>query len=293
MSKTIPSALLSHKAQEVTTRTWLLRLVLRDGTEYGFTELDRDVTYDAGGGALTYLAAHGFTPSNIASNASLGVDNADLTGLFADVDTAGAISEVDVRAGRLDFAEVWVYEVNWADLSMGHEIVARGTVGEVRVEDGQYRAEFRSLAQQLKQTVTELYSLTCRAGFGDARCGVDLEAEWVEGAVTAVGAELDLVFTDTSLTQATGYFVPGLLEWLTGDNAGRSVEVEAFAVGVVTLRFPVYYPIQIGDTFRIRRDCDKRLATCRDRFSNVLNFRGEPHIPVADEGSISTPGASL
>jgi uncharacterized phage protein (TIGR02218 family) len=28
--------------------------------------------------------------------------------------------------------------------------------------------------------------------------------------------------------------------------------------------------------------CDKRLETCRDRFANTLNFRGEPHLPGND-----------
>jgi uncharacterized phage protein (TIGR02218 family) len=28
--------------------------------------------------------------------------------------------------------------------------------------------------------------------------------------------------------------------------------------------------------------CDKRLENCRDRFANVVNFRGFPHIPGQD-----------
>jgi uncharacterized phage protein (TIGR02218 family) len=28
--------------------------------------------------------------------------------------------------------------------------------------------------------------------------------------------------------------------------------------------------------------CDRALATCRDRFGNVPNFRGFPHIPGTD-----------
>ncbi len=30
------------------------------------------------------------------------------------------------------------------------------------------------------------------------------------------------------------------------------------------------------------RGCDRQLATCRDRFANVRNFRGFPHIPGSD-----------
>ena len=28
--------------------------------------------------------------------------------------------------------------------------------------------------------------------------------------------------------------------------------------------------------------CDKRFATCRTRFANSANFRGEPHLPGND-----------
>jgi hypothetical protein len=29
--------------------------------------------------------------------------------------------------------------------------------------------------------------------------------------------------------------------------------------------------------------CDKSLETCRDRYDNLVNFRGEPHIPSKSE----------
>jgi uncharacterized phage protein (TIGR02218 family) len=41
-------------------------------------------------------------------------------------------------------------------------------------------------------------------------------------------------------------------------------------------------PIQAGDTFSITAGCDKRFETCRDRFSNVVNFGGFPHMPGND-----------
>jgi uncharacterized phage protein (TIGR02218 family) len=37
-----------------------------------------------------------------------------------------------------------------------------------------------------------------------------------------------------------------------------------------------------GDRVRIEAGCDKRAATCREKFSNIHNFRGFPHIPGED-----------
>ena len=41
-------------------------------------------------------------------------------------------------------------------------------------------------------------------------------------------------------------------------------------------------PIAPDDTFVVTAGCDKRFDTCRERFGNVLNFRGFPHIPGND-----------
>jgi len=44
---------------------------------------------------------------------------------------------------------------------------------------------------------------------------------------------------------------------------------------------PVYAPLG-GELVEITEGCDKMLATCAGRFGNVLNFRGEPHLPGID-----------
>jgi uncharacterized phage protein (TIGR02218 family) len=38
----------------------------------------------------------------------------------------------------------------------------------------------------------------------------------------------------------------------------------------------------VGDRVALREGCDKMIATCSARFSNVVNFRGEPHVPGND-----------
>ena len=41
-------------------------------------------------------------------------------------------------------------------------------------------------------------------------------------------------------------------------------------------------PLAADDAFVVTAGCDKRFDTCRDRFANVVNFRGFPHIPGND-----------
>ena len=41
-------------------------------------------------------------------------------------------------------------------------------------------------------------------------------------------------------------------------------------------------PVAAGDLVRLEAGCDKRAVTCRDKFSNFMNFRGFPHVSGED-----------
>lgn len=259
----------------------------------GFTDLDVSISYDDGDGLVLYDASQGLLPSSIAMEGGLSIENAEMVGLFANLDTG--INPEDVRAGLYDYAKLRIYLVNYEDLSMGHEWLGAGSCGEVTVYDGQFRTEYRGLAQPLKQDVCELYSVTCRAEYGDSRCGKSFD--WVTGSVTAQGTDPTSQFS-TSLSVADDFYTPGAIQFLSGKNAGRTLEVISYKSNTVGLLLPLYYPPQVGDTFRIRIDCPKTADEkgCKDprRWGEnwVYHFRGEPLIPVADSQAIQVPGAS-
>lgn len=84
------------------------------------------------------------------------------------------------------------------------------------------------------------------------------------------------------LFQADGFFDGGLLAWETGRNAGRYQEIKTWKDGVLTPFYKAFYQPQPGDRFVIHPGCDKTRATCAAKFSNILNFRGEPDVPGQD-----------
>lgn len=186
----------------------------------------------------------GFIPSSVAMSADMSVDNAESEILIPAYEL-GPIIESEINAGKFDGAPYVLYKVNYKDLTTGrHEIIMSGTIGQCKVVGGlSCFAELRTITQKLKQSICELDSITCRATFGDADCGINAEALFVSGAVTSVGAEADRIFTDTSLVAADNAYAPGLVEWLTGDNAGRSYEVDTHASDIVSLTFHTAYDI--------------------------------------------------
>lgn len=313
--RSISTALQAHLDSGSTTTTLLLRIdpVAPGYPSIGATLLDRDVTYDDGDGSIVYKATIGMVPSNIVSKASMEVGNTEIQHLIPESDLP--ISETDISAGVYDFASYTLMMVNYEDLSMGHVILpsGHGQLGQMRQENGlSFWSELTALVKLLKQSIVEKDSLTCRAIFGSQPigtvgaeqtqrfpCGKDTTGMWVSKTVTSVGVETSRTFTAGTLGAAADVYVPGMLKWLTGANAGRSYEVESqSAPGVIGLTFEAMFPIVIGDTFQIRPDCTKWKEGnngCKFHFDTqwVLHYRGEPLIPVADADQINAPGASM
>ncbi len=271
--KSATTQLAAHLAGETTTLATCWKVTRKDGLVLGFTDHDQDLTM----GGLLYQASTGYTRSAIHAIADLSVDNLDIESAL----NSDTLDAADLRAGLWDGAEVQISLVNWGDPSQGIILLKRGTIGQVELKDNVFKAELRGLTQALSQQIVELYTPDCRADLGDSRCKVNLAALTVTGAVTATADRYG--FTDSSRIEANSYWNGGLVIWSSGENAGRRMEVATFSNGVFTLFLPMPGVIVVGDSYSLQPGCDKTLATCRDRFANLLNFRGEPYVPGTDQ----------
>jgi hypothetical protein len=81
----------------------------------------------------------------------------------------------------------------------------------------------------------------------------------------------------------SGYFDYGLMTMTSGLSSGFAMEVKSYAPGQIVLQLPFPYALEVGDTYSLTAGCDRSFTTCRDRFSNQLNFRGEPYVPGLDK----------
>lgn len=263
----------AHLAGEVTSLAVCWKLSLVDGSVLGFTDHTSDLTISS----QLYKATTGFSPTSIETKDKFSVDNLDVSGIL----DAAAITEADIMAGKYDFAEIEIFMVNVTDLSQGIITHRRGWLGEVTLKNGQFIAEVRGLAQKLSQNIVELYSPTCRAIFGDNRCKANPTSYTVSGSVNTITSRQ--VFISNSMTQAAGYFSGGEIQFLTGANAGRRMEIKEFSNKQFTLVLPMPNNIAVGDTFNAIAGCDKTITTCAGKFANAVNFRGEPFVPGMDK----------
>jgi len=275
--RSIPSALQAKLDSGVTTlcRCWVI--TRNDGLVQGFTDHDQDVAVDS----VSCLAGSGLSGSEATQKLGLAVDGSEMSGALS----ADTLNEDALAAGRYDAAGVAIWLVDWSEPSL-RVLLAKGTLGEVKREGAAFTAEVRGLSQRLAEESGRLYTATCSADLGDARCKIDLggAAYRGSGAVTALSATS--TFTASGLGSfADGWFTAGKLIFSSGANAGLAVEVKSHSKGasvVIDLWQAMPQPIQPGDAFTVTAGCDKRFATCHDRFNNVVNFRGFPHIPGND-----------
>jgi hypothetical protein len=191
--KTIPIALATHYAGEVTSVATCWQAILENGTVYGFTDASEDIIIDG----VTYKASTGFTPSSLVSTSTLAVDNMEVQSVL----DADSITKEDLNAGLWDYAEIRVFRVNYNDPSMGIEKEMRGRLGEVTSKRNSFVAEMRGLTDAYSRMIGELYGPACRATFGDARCGISVAAHTVTGTVQEISADGRIV-TDSGRTEA-------------------------------------------------------------------------------------------
>lgn len=278
------SALRAHMAGETTSLASCVRITRTDGGVYAFTDHDTDVVWDG----VTHSAQGGYVPTTIVTTAELAVDNLSAAGPFA----VGGVLKADLTAGLYDYAEVWVYDLNYAGTWQGAMVHAAGRWGEVKYGDHRFEAEFRSKLQALQETVGEVTTPDCRVNLGHWRCGIVL-ASWTEtGSVDVGGVVDDHEFAATidapyvSTPESADWFKYGQLTWTSGSNNGLSMEVksQAYAAGTWTfvLARDMPYTIAAGDTFSVYAGCDRHwdgsTGDCKDKFSNLVNYQGEPFI---------------
>lgn len=212
MPKSISTALAAHYASPVTTTAILIKITRTDGVILAVTDHDIDITYSS----QLYSSQANMDPSSIVTNSTMSVDNLDMHGALLSI----GVTEADILAGLWDYAEVRIYRVNWADLTMGDEKLIRGWIGQISVGRNDFKNELRSLTQKLQMSIGEIVSSSCKADLFDSRCKlVDTVGVWKFTGVTVTSlVDTNKQFIATSLTQSGGSTVAVSGEAVTFNN---------------------------------------------------------------------------
>lgn len=270
--KLISSELKSHISSELTTMVTCWLLTRRDGVRMAFTTHDRELDFEN----LIFRPVNGFLPSSVSSTNSLNVDNLEVSALLS----SEGLAEKDIRAGLFDHAVISIFQVNWQDMTQGKLYIRSGWLGEFTLKNGNFMVEIRGLTQKLQQVIGDVFSPECRADLGANDCLINLEQFSVLGSITEVLSQDS--FVDSSRIEANGWFDYGSVRWLSGANTGIKIQMKSFSAAQFVFHDILPEPMGVGDIYIAVAGCDKRSATCKAKFQNFENFRGEIAIPGTD-----------
>ncbi|WP_417714488.1 DUF2163 domain-containing protein [Pseudophaeobacter arcticus] len=275
---TAAEGLWAHTQTGVTTLARCWGLTRKDGTRFGFTDHDLDLSFED----WRFTAGTGLSARALVQSTGLSVDNSSAQGALSDV----ALREADIVAGRFDGADLSCWLVNWQNTA-DRWLQFHGTIGELHRAGGAFEAELRGLTEALNQPLGRIYQKPCTAVLGDGACRFDLTTPGY-----AFEGQVETITKDSAFQwQSLAGFEPG---WFAG---GRLTVLSGAAIGLwgsikrdeqlknarrITLWEALRGGLRAGDQLRLEPGCDKSMQSCRLKFNNLINYQGFPDIPGED-----------
>ena len=154
----------------------------------------------------------------------------------------------------------------------------KGFMASVVRTNNEVSLSISSNIQLLNRTTANLFSPLCRECLGSLKCGVNLENYKSIGTIT------NIISTDCftgnhqeKQPKQTGYYTYGIVRFTSGKLCGISMQIKNENNGKIYLLKQTNM-LSIGDEYEIFTGCDKTMKTCKEKFNNIVNFRGEPFI---------------
>lgn len=259
----------------------LLTITLNGGTVIRATNADIDVTWNS-----TVYSSSAVKFGRSKTSSAVGGKTAEVQlDLYADDTTLlnGIPLLKAVRAQALDGAQIRIDTLFLSDWRTPQGIVNNFLGMCAAVEAGRTSAKVTAKAYTHlldAQMPRNFYQPGCMHTLYDAGCTLNIASFTVSGAVQAGSGNLTI--NCSTLTQTAGWFTRGFVTFSNGANSGLRYTVSNFVPGVLTLTKPLTYPIAVGDAFTVCAGCDHQQATCKNKFNNLVNFRGYPYVPVPE-----------
>lgn len=270
------SALLSPRQSHRLARLW--RVTRVDGFVLYLTDHDHALVADD---LQSYTPVGGINPTALRKASALEEQNFEVKGVL----NSDAVTYADLRAGRWKEAEIHEYVVDAGVPWAGPLQHARYWITETRFDGEQWTAQVSGIPYWLRFNTGEVASRGCGADLGDARCKIPLATLEFTGDVLSVNDDHIEVVDSAIPNSSDDYWADGDWTWLSGANVGLVSRIRSYNDTTKVVRFFLRtpFPIVAGDTYSMTPGCDKLAATCKAKFSNIENFRGDPFFPGTDK----------
>lgn len=271
--------------QTATNNAFFMDIVCKNGDVVRINSTDRDIETDirlipkeTDQPPFIYKAG-GYIPSEYSYSSDGSVQKLDITGLAQE----GYFDKKLIMNNFYEGAEIFISLCNYKDLSIGQVKISRGFIGNFEIDsNGKFTCEYRGFSQKMNNSTAKLYSYDCRAKLFDGQCKVK-ESNYIE--ISSITKKVDsLTFQINSLHNEPEYYIGGKIIFTSGRAKQLSSQIRvARRISEQVIEVEIMKPMSItpekNDSLNIRPGCDKKLSTCKNKFNNVENFRGEPYVP--------------
>lgn len=252
-------------ADRVVKPARLVVITRRDGAVMRIAEAQSAIT--VGGDVYTPIA--GVEISAVKHTLGGDTPSMEIRGAHNPSGTA-AFDTVAIDIGLYSAAEVQLYIVDRNNPTV-LGLLFSGTIQPVQYDvSGRVSFDVRGPSVHAGIGYIQKYAPMCRTDLFSSLCGVDKNAYELSATVTSIINRFNFTI---SITPADNYLNSGTI--LT--STGVAFEIAAQTGSSLTSFLPYNRVLAVGMTLTLWPGCDKRLATCHNKFNNTLNFQGEPH----------------
>jgi uncharacterized phage protein (TIGR02218 family) len=268
-------------------RAQLFTITLLNGTVLRYCDGQTDITF---GGNLFGASRSGrgaWKRGKISTKLGMESSTLDLEVIADTTDTVGSIPIIQAALlGLFDGATVRIETLlmaTYGDVSNGSVVNFLGEISNLD-QCGRSHAKFTvvSLTHRLDTPLPrKLIQPACSHTLFDAGCTL-VKATFAVNKIIQAGSTQSLLIPSVAFSQADGYFDLGTGIFTSGANNGFTFTIKKHLSGQLQLHVPLPFAVNAGDTFTVYPGCDKLQATCNTKFSNLINFGGEPYVPVPE-----------
>lgn len=279
----IPAGLQTMLNGTEITPALCLKITGKNGSVVAFTTHDADLTF----GSVTYKAKKSFSMGSIKWSNRIEEQLTTITGVIDQDFLGSTIIADDIRTGLYIGAPFILYLVDWTNTA-NRTVLKEGKIASIYPEGTQYTADLRDMMSPLVKTpLVQPVSVACSAELGDTRCGYTREQD--TGTIDDFNSYYELIdstFAWSGSGDPEVQLVGGEFYFTTGDYTWFRNQVKSYDNATKTFTFVRPFPQTPSEpfwNFVVFEGCPKTASACLDRFNNMANFRGFPHVPTKDK----------
>ena len=258
-------------------------VVRTDGQTFRFTSFDRPLVLDDG---YVYTPTGSFNSSARRRENRLRDHEQEYDGHIK----VGAIIADDLKSGRFKEAIVTEKVIDYRVPFLGPLYTFRYWVDDVTFSEEVWTFQCSTITRFLRNPIGGVITRNCQKILGDSECTKDVSgASFTASAVAVTGMEDGdrkriIIASGLSGTFVDDWFNGGYVQFTSGSNSGFKMDIKDYTQSLrrIELQLPMPFVVSAADQFTIVVGCNKLRLTCKDKFSNLVNYGGRPYMPGTD-----------